>query len=91
VKYEDPAKHFRFSGNRALCQIEAQIEFPSIGSSWKSDPLNASKCDVTILAASTTAREELRAVRDARSDARRQLRVLVKLKALVREIPVTKK
>jgi hypothetical protein len=28
VKYEDPAKHFRFTGTRASCQVEAQVEVP---------------------------------------------------------------
>ena len=49
VKYDDPAKRFRFSGNRAICQLEAQVEVPSIGFSWKSDPLNTSKADVAIV------------------------------------------
>jgi hypothetical protein len=31
VKYDDPAKHFRFTGTRASCQLEAQVEVPSIG------------------------------------------------------------
>ncbi len=41
VKYDDPCRHFRFTGTRATCQLEAQIEVPSIGFSWKSDPLEA--------------------------------------------------
>ena len=49
VKYDDPAKRFRFSGNRATCQLEAQVEVPSIGFSWKSDLLNTSKADVAIV------------------------------------------
>ncbi len=49
VKHDDSSKHFRFMGTRASCQIEAQVEVPSIGFSWKSDPLNASKCDFAIL------------------------------------------
>jgi hypothetical protein len=49
AKYEDAAKHFRFTGTRATCQMEAQVEVPSIGFSWKSDPLNTSKCDFAII------------------------------------------
>lgn len=49
VKYEDPAKHFRFAGTRASCQLEAQIEVPAISFSWKSDPLSSSKCDFAIM------------------------------------------
>jgi len=29
--------------------LEAQVEVPSIGFSWKSDPLNTSKADVAII------------------------------------------
>jgi hypothetical protein len=49
VKYEDSSKHFRFTGARASCQTEAQVEVPAIGFSWKSDLLNTSKCDVAIV------------------------------------------
>jgi hypothetical protein len=49
VRYEDPSKHFRFIGTRASCQLEAQVEVPSVGFSWKSDPLNTSKSDFAIL------------------------------------------
>jgi hypothetical protein len=49
VKYEDSSKHFRFTGYRASCQMEAQIEVPAIGFSWKSDPLSTSKCDFAVM------------------------------------------
>jgi hypothetical protein len=49
VKYDDPSKHFRFTGTKASCQMEAEIEVPSIGFSWKSDPLETSKSDVAII------------------------------------------
>src|SRR5437016_3178109 len=49
VKYDDPSRHFRFTGTRATCQLEAQIEVPSIGFSWKSDPLSTSKADFAIM------------------------------------------
>jgi hypothetical protein len=49
LKYDDPSKHFRFTGTRASCQMEAEVEVPSIGFSWKSDPLNTSKCDFAII------------------------------------------
>ncbi len=49
AKYEDAAKHFRFTGTRATCQMEAQVEVPSIGFSWKSDPINTSKCDFAVI------------------------------------------
>jgi hypothetical protein len=49
IKIEDSSKHFRFTGTRAACQMEAEVVVPSIGFSWKSDPLEASKCDFAIL------------------------------------------
>jgi hypothetical protein len=49
VKYEDAAKHFRFAGTRAACQLEAQVEVPSIGFSWKSDPLSTSTSGFAIM------------------------------------------
>jgi hypothetical protein len=49
VKYDDSSKHFRFTGTRASCQLEAEVEVPSIGFSWESDPLNTSKADVAII------------------------------------------
>ncbi|MGO8970769.1 MAG: hypothetical protein ACLQDQ_14515 [Myxococcaceae bacterium] len=47
--YEDPSKHFRFTGTRASCQLEAEVEVPSLGFSWKSDPMNTSQCDFAII------------------------------------------
>ena len=49
VRYEDASRHFRFTGTRASCQMEAQVEMPSIGFSWKSDPLNTSKSGFAII------------------------------------------
>jgi len=49
VKYDDSSKRFRFTGTRASCQLEAEVEVPSICFSWKSDPLNSSKADVAIV------------------------------------------
>jgi len=47
--YDDPAKQFRFTGTKATCQMEAQVEVPSIGFAWKSDPLETSHADIAIL------------------------------------------
>jgi hypothetical protein len=49
VVYNDPAKQFRFTGSRASCQLEAQVEVPSIGFSWKSDPLEKSHADFAVM------------------------------------------
>jgi hypothetical protein len=49
VKYDEPSQHFRFTGTRATCQLEAQVDVPSIGFSWKSDPLNRSNAAFAIM------------------------------------------
>jgi hypothetical protein len=49
VAYDDPSKHFRFTGTQAICQMEASVIVPSIDFSWKSDPLETSKCDFAII------------------------------------------
>jgi len=47
--YENAAKQFRFKGTKAACQLEAQVEVPSIGYSWKSDPLETSRADFAVM------------------------------------------
>jgi hypothetical protein len=49
VRYEDAAKHFRFTGTRAACQMQATVDVPSIGFWWKSDPLETSACSFAIM------------------------------------------
>jgi hypothetical protein len=49
VECEDPSKHFRFVGTRASCQLEAEVDVPELGFSWKSDPIDTSKCDFAII------------------------------------------
>ena len=49
VLYENASRQFRFSGMRAACQLEAQVEVPSIGYSWKSDPLETSRADFAVI------------------------------------------
>jgi hypothetical protein len=49
VVYEDAAKQFRFTGTRASCQMEAQVEVPSVGFSWKSDPIETSHADFAVM------------------------------------------
>jgi len=49
VNYEDPSKHFRFTGTRAMCQLEAELVVPAIDFSWKSDPLTTSSCDFAVI------------------------------------------
>lgn len=47
--YEDAPRQFRFEGTRAICQMEAQVEVPSLGFSWKSDPLALSSAAFAIM------------------------------------------
>jgi len=49
VDYADAARQFRFEGTRAVCQMEAQVEVPSLGFSWKSDPLASSSAAFAIM------------------------------------------
>ena len=49
VVYADPARQFRFEGTRAVCQMEAEVEVPSLGFSWKSDPLASSSAAFAIM------------------------------------------
>jgi hypothetical protein len=49
VTYENASEYFRFTGTMASCQLEAQVDVPSIGFSWKSDPLATSKSAFAII------------------------------------------
>ena len=39
VKYEDPTRQYRFDGFKAVAQLEATVRVPSIGFTFKTDPL----------------------------------------------------
>ena len=49
ITYDDPQKQFRVEGYRATSQLEAQVEVPSTGFSWKSDPLETSKANFAVI------------------------------------------
>ena len=49
IVYDDPQKQFRVEGYRATSQLEAQVKVPSIGFSWKSDPLSESLANFAII------------------------------------------
>jgi hypothetical protein len=49
IIYDDPQKQFRVEGYRASAQLEAQVKVPSIGFSWKSDPLSDSNAKFAII------------------------------------------
>lgn len=46
---DDQCKQFRVEGYNATAQMEAQVSVPSIGFSWKSDPLATSKANFAII------------------------------------------
>jgi hypothetical protein len=49
VKYEDPTRQYRFEGFKATAQLEAAISVPSIDFTFKTDPLETSKCDFAVM------------------------------------------
>ena len=49
LKYEDPTRQYRFDAFKANAQLEATIRVPSIGFSFKTDPLETSKSDVAVM------------------------------------------
>lgn len=49
VELDDPQKQFRFRGWKAKSQLEARVEVPSIGFTWKSDPIDASNANFAII------------------------------------------
>jgi hypothetical protein len=51
VKYEDPLRQYRFEGHTASAQLEATLRVPSTGFTFKTDPLETSKCDFAVMGA----------------------------------------
>ncbi len=49
ANFDDSAKLFRFTGHNATVQMEASVEVPAIGFSWKSDPLEKSECKFAVM------------------------------------------
>lgn len=49
VKYEDPTRQYRFDGFKAAAQLEATVRVPSIGFTFKTDPLESSSCDFAVM------------------------------------------
>jgi hypothetical protein len=49
VKYEDPTRQYRFEGFKAAAQLEATISVPSIDFTFKTAPLESSKCDFAVM------------------------------------------
>ena len=51
VKYEDPMRQYRFEGFKAAAQREAVVRVPSIAFTFKTDPLDTSRCDFAVMGA----------------------------------------
>src|SRR5215470_12818592 len=49
VKYEDPTRQYRFEGFKAGAQLEATIRVPAIDFTFKTDPLETSRCDFAVM------------------------------------------
>jgi hypothetical protein len=49
IIYDDPQKQFRVEGYLATAQLEAHVKVPSIGFSWKSDPLSESNAKFAVI------------------------------------------
>jgi hypothetical protein len=49
VTYDDPNRQYRFTGFKALAQLEASVDVPSINFSWKSDPLETSHANFAVI------------------------------------------
>jgi len=49
VEYEDPTRQYRFDGFKATAQLEATVRVPSINFSFKTDPLETSRCDFVVM------------------------------------------
>lgn len=49
VKYEGPTRQYRFVGFKANAQLEATVRVPSIDFVFKTEPLEASKCDFAVM------------------------------------------
>lgn len=49
VYYENSSQQFRFTDTRAECRLAAQVEMPSIGFFWKSDPIESSNAEFAIM------------------------------------------
>ena len=56
ISYGDPQKQFRVDGFKATAQLEAAVEVPLLGFSWKSDPLETSKANFAIIGDETNGR-----------------------------------
>lgn len=60
VEIDEPSKQFRFHGWKARSQLKARVEVPSIGFTWRSDPIATSHADFAIIGEEANGRYYLR-------------------------------
>jgi hypothetical protein len=49
VTFDNPQQQYHFEGHRASAQLEATIRVPSTNFTFKTDPLESSKCDFAVM------------------------------------------
>jgi hypothetical protein len=49
VTYEEASRQYRFHGFKADAQLEATVRVPSIDFTFKTDPLDTSRCDFAVM------------------------------------------
>jgi len=49
VRYGNQSQQFRFTGTRAKCQLAVEVNVPSAGFSWKSDPIETSMANFAVI------------------------------------------
>jgi len=49
VRYEDASRQYRSQGFEADAQLEATVYVPSIDFTFKTDPLDTSRCDFAVM------------------------------------------
>lgn len=49
IKYENAEQQYRFEGFKASAQLEATVRVPLIDFTFKTDPLETSKCDFAVM------------------------------------------
>jgi hypothetical protein len=49
VRYEDPARQYRFEGVRAAAQLEATFRVPSIDFTFRTDAIETSSADFAVM------------------------------------------
>ena len=49
IEYENAMRQYRLEGFKAMAQLEATVRVPSIDFTFKTDPLESSKCDFAVM------------------------------------------